>query len=330
MADKPVRADKATAVAELTEHFRNSSATVLTEYRGLTVSQITELRRSLGSETKYSVSKNTLAKRAATDAGIEGLDELFTGPTALAFVSGDPVEAAKGLRAFAKAHPVLVIKGGVFEGKAITADEVSKIADLESREVLLAKLAGAMKGNLSKAAATFQAPLSQVARLAAALQDKREKDGSAEAPDGRARTEHDFHHQKQRKVARHGEAQHRRAARRVQGDDADRAVGVREAVRRGLRGHRGRAGRGRRPPAAAPPPAEAEAEKDSFDVVLEADGGKKIQVIKVVRELTGLGLKEAKDAVEAAPKAILEGVNKEKAEAAKAKLEGEGAKVTLK
>src|SRR4030095_8367465 len=102
------------------------------------------------------------------------------GPTALAFVSGDPVEAAKGLRDFAKANPLLVIKGGVFEGKAITAAEVSKIADLESREVLLAKLAGAMKANLSKAAAVFQAPLSQVARLAAALQEKREQDGSAE------------------------------------------------------------------------------------------------------------------------------------------------------
>jgi large subunit ribosomal protein L10 len=181
MADKPVRADKATAVAELTEQFRSSSATVLTEYRGLTVSQITELRRSLGAQTKYSVSKNTLAKRAATDAGIEGLDALFAGPTALAFVSGDPVEAAKGLRAFARTNPALVIKGGVFEGKAITADEVSKIADLESREVLLAKLAGAMKGNLTKAAGLFQAPLSQVARLAAALQEKREQDGSADA-----------------------------------------------------------------------------------------------------------------------------------------------------
>jgi large subunit ribosomal protein L10 len=181
MADKPVRADKASAVAELTDNFRGSTATVLTEYRGLTVKQLTELRRSLGKETKYSVSKNTLAKRAATDAGIEGLDELFTGPTALAFISGDPVEAAKSLRAFAKAHPVLIIKGGVFEGRAISADDVNKIADLESREVLLAKLAGAMKGNLSKAAGLFQAPLSQVARLAAALQEKREKDGSAEA-----------------------------------------------------------------------------------------------------------------------------------------------------
>jgi len=170
MADKPVRADKASAVVELTDNFRNSAATVLTEYRGLTVKQLTELRRSLGQETKYSVSKNTLAKRAATDAGIEGLEELFTGPTALAFINGDPVEAAKGLRAFAKANPVLKIKGGVFEGRAITADEVNQIADLESREVLLAKLAGAMKGNLTKAAGLFQAPLSQVARLAAALQ----------------------------------------------------------------------------------------------------------------------------------------------------------------
>jgi len=181
MADK-VRADKATAVAELSEHFRTSAATVLTEYRGLTVRQITDLRRSLGRETTYSVAKNTLAKRAAADAGIAGLDELFTGPTALAFVSGDPVEAAKSLREFAKANPLLIIKGGVFEGKAISAAEVGRLADLESREVLLAKLAGAMKANLSKAAALFQAPLAQAVRTVAALQDKREKDsGSAPA-----------------------------------------------------------------------------------------------------------------------------------------------------
>jgi large subunit ribosomal protein L10 len=178
MADKPVRADKATAVAELTDRFRASSATLLTEYRGLTVAQLKELRRSLGRDTTYSVAKNTLAKRAASEAGIPGLDDLFTGPTALAFVSGDPVEAAKGLRDFAKTHPLLVIKGGVFEGKAVNADEVRKLADLESREVLLAKLAGAMKANMSKAAATFQAPLTQLARLAQALHDK--QGGSAE------------------------------------------------------------------------------------------------------------------------------------------------------
>jgi large subunit ribosomal protein L10 len=180
MADKPVRADKATAVAELTEHFRTAEATVLTEYRGLTVAQLTQLRRSLGQTATYSVAKNTLAKRAATDAGISGLDELFTGPTALTFVAGDVVEAAKGLREFAKANPALIIKGGVFEGRAISADEVNKLADLESREVLLAKLAGAMKANLSKAAAVLQAPLTKTAQLAAALQDKREKEEAAQ------------------------------------------------------------------------------------------------------------------------------------------------------
>ncbi len=182
MADK-IRTDKGAAVAELTDNFRNSPATVLTEYRGLTVSQLTQLRRALGPTTTYAIAKNTLAKRAAAEAGIDGLDALFTGPTALAFVSGDPVEAAKGLRDFAKANPLLVIKGGVFEGKAISAAEVTKLADLESREVLLAKLAGAMKHNLSKAAAVFQAPLSKTARLAAALQDKRETtDGGAASP----------------------------------------------------------------------------------------------------------------------------------------------------
>ena len=179
MADK-IRLDKGAAVAELTDNFRNSPATLLTEYRGLTVAQLTELRRSLGKTTSYAVTKNTLAKRAATDAGIEGLDALFTGPTALAFVSGDPVEAAKGIREFAKTYPALIIKGGVFEGKAITAADVAKIADLESREVLLSKLAGGMKATMSKAAAVLQAPLSKAARTVAALQDKRvQTEGSA-------------------------------------------------------------------------------------------------------------------------------------------------------
>jgi large subunit ribosomal protein L10 len=185
MADKPVRADKATAVAELTEQFRTSPATVLTEYRGLSVAELTQLRRSLGQQATYSVAKNTLAKRAAADAGISGIEQLFTGPTALTFVSGDPVEAAKDLREFAKAHPLLVIKGGVFEGRTISADEVNKLADLESREVLLAKLAGAMKGNLSKAAGLFQAPLSKAARAMAALQEKREKSAASGAAGGK-------------------------------------------------------------------------------------------------------------------------------------------------
>jgi large subunit ribosomal protein L10 len=175
-----VREQKLTAVAELTDQFRGASATVLTEYRGLTVAELKQLRRQLGGGAAYTVTKNTLAKRAAAQAGIDGLDELFAGPTALAFVSGDPVEAAKSLRDFGRAHPALVIKGGVFEGRTITADEVRRLADLESREVLLAKLAGAMKANLSKAAALFQAPLAKTARLAAALQDKRQNEETTE------------------------------------------------------------------------------------------------------------------------------------------------------
>ncbi len=186
MADTQVRPDKAAAVAELTDQFRDSSAAVLTEYRGLTMSQLTTLRRTLGRDTTYAVSKNTLTKLAAHGAGFNELDELLNGPTAIAFVKGDPVEAAKGLRDFAKAHPLLVIKGGVLDGRALTADEIKKLADLESREVLLAKLAGAMKANLSKAAATFQAPLTQMARLGAALQEKKAADAPAAAPEADA------------------------------------------------------------------------------------------------------------------------------------------------
>ena len=172
------RADKAADVAELAEHFRSSTATVLTEYRGLTVAQLKTLRRSLGDTANYAVVKNTLTKIAAKDAGVEGLDDLLAGPSAIAFIKGDPVEAAKGLRDFAKANPLLVIKGGYMDGKTLSAAEISKLADLESREVLLAKLAGAMKASLSQAAALFQAPLAQAARTIEALRVKAEADPS--------------------------------------------------------------------------------------------------------------------------------------------------------
>src|ERR1700734_2847848 len=167
------RADKATAVADIAEQFNASTATLITEYRGLTVAALAELRRSLAGSATYTVAKNTLIKRAASEAGVEGLDELFAGPTAIAFVSGEAVDAAKAIKKFAKDHKALVIKGGYMDGRALTVAEGERIADLESREVLLAKLAGAMKANLSKAAALFNAPASQVARLAAALQEKR-------------------------------------------------------------------------------------------------------------------------------------------------------------
>jgi large subunit ribosomal protein L10 len=175
--------EKISAVDELTEHFNSSSAAVITEYRGLSVKQITDLRRALGRDTTYAVVKNTLTKRAAADAGFAIDESLLQGPTAIAFVKGDPVDAAKGLRDFARTNPLLVIKGGVLDGKALTADEVKRIADLESREVLLAKLAGALKALPTRAAGLFQAPLSQMARLAKALEDKRSAETpAAEAP----------------------------------------------------------------------------------------------------------------------------------------------------
>jgi len=151
------RPDKTAAVAELTEDFRTSTATVLTEYRGLTVTSMKKLRRALGAETKYSVVKNTLTKIAAKDAGVDLSADLLTGPSAIAFIKGDPIAAAKSMRDFAKENPLLVIKGGIYEGKSITPAELMELANLESREVLLAKLAGAMKGSFAKAARIIDA-----------------------------------------------------------------------------------------------------------------------------------------------------------------------------
>ena len=151
------RPDKTSAVAELAEDFRTANATVLTEYRGLSVTSMKELRRALGTTTKYSVVKNTLTKIAAKDAGVDISDDLLVGPSAVAFIKGDPIDAAKSLRDFAKENPFLVIKGGFYEGKSVTPAEIMQLANLESREVLLAKLAGAMKGSLAKAARIFDA-----------------------------------------------------------------------------------------------------------------------------------------------------------------------------
>ncbi|MCD9198755.1 50S ribosomal protein L10 [Aeromicrobium wangtongii] len=171
-------AEKIAAVAALADNFRESSGAVLTEYRGLTVKQLQELRRSLGEDVNYAVAKNTLTKIAAKDAGVELDNELLVGPTAIAFIKGDPVLAAKSLRDFAKTNAPLIIKGGFLDGKILSAEEINKLADLESREVLLAKLAGGMKASLSNAASLFAAPLSQAARVLGALQAKAESDPS--------------------------------------------------------------------------------------------------------------------------------------------------------
>jgi large subunit ribosomal protein L10 len=178
--------EKLGAVAEIVDHFNGSAATVITEYRGLTVKQVTQLRQALGEDTTYTVVKNTLTRLAAAEAGVSIDDSLLVGPTAIAFVKGDPVAAAKGLREFAKTNPLLVIKGGVLEGRSLTAAEVGQIADLDSREVLLAKVAGVLKALPTRAAGLFQAPLSQVARLAKALEDKTPAEAAGQASEAPA------------------------------------------------------------------------------------------------------------------------------------------------
>ncbi|MFL6107580.1 MAG: 50S ribosomal protein L10 [Marmoricola sp.] len=181
------RPDKTAAVAEIVESFNESAGAVLTEYRGLTVKQLRDLRRALGENANYAVVKNTLTKLAAKEAGVEGFDDLLNGPTAIAFINGDVVEAAKGLRDFAKANPALVIKGGFIDGASMDAREIGKLADLESREVLLGKLAGAMLASLSQAVYLLNAPLAQAARIVGALEAKAQQDptilaGGAGAP----------------------------------------------------------------------------------------------------------------------------------------------------
>lgn len=173
---------KQAAIAELTDKFRESGAAVLTEYRGLSVSQLSQLRTSLRANGSYSVVKNTLTEIAAKEAGVSAFEGQLSGPSAIAFITGDPVEAAKSLRDFAKANPLLVIKAGVLDGKSMTAEEITKLADLESREVLLAKLAGALKAKTSQAAALFQAPLSKTVRTVEALRAKVAESGGAAAP----------------------------------------------------------------------------------------------------------------------------------------------------
>jgi len=176
------RPDKEAAVAELTEDFRTANATYLTEYRGLTVTSMKQLRRSLGADTKYAVVKNTLTKIAAKGAGVEISDDLLAGPSALAFVKGDPIDAARHLKNFQKENPLLVIKGGIYEGKLVTTAEIMKLADLESREVLLAKLAGAMKGSLAKAARVFDALRIKMEASAPALSEPSNNSAVSEVP----------------------------------------------------------------------------------------------------------------------------------------------------
>jgi large subunit ribosomal protein L10 len=335
------RADKVAAVTDIAEQFKDATATLITEYRGLTVANLAELRRSLAGSATYAVAKNTLVKRAASEAGIDGLDELFVGPTAIAFISGEPVDAAKAIKNFAKDHKALVIKGGYMDGHPLTVAEVERIADLESRYVVLAKLAGAMKANPPRRPAC------------SALRHRR-------WPGWRPRCKRRSRPPKRPKLQ-----PLRPKPRRKSPNNQTRKIPVPESERTPTMAKISSdelldafkemtllelsdfvkkfeetfdvtaaapvAMAAAAPGAAGAPAAEAAEEQTEFDLILEAAGDKKIGVIKVVREVvSGLGLKEAKDLVDGAPKPLLEKVNKEAADEARAKLEDAGATVTVK
>ena len=169
------RPEKEAVGAQLTDKFREADAIYLTEYRGLTVPQISELREKLGRDTSYTVAKNTLIRIAAKEAGIEGLDEILAGPTAVTFVKGDFIEAAKTLRDFAKTNKALIIKGGFADGTVYDAEGAQKLADLKSRPQLLAEFAGDIKATMSKAAYLFNALPTKAVRTIDALREKQEK-----------------------------------------------------------------------------------------------------------------------------------------------------------
>lgn len=173
--------EKVDAVNELSERFNSATATVVTQYRGLSVAQLERLRKTLGEGATYRVAKNTLVKRATEQAGVEGIDELFEGPTALTFVEGEPVDAAKTLRDFAKDNKALEIKGGYMDGRALSISEIERMADLDSREATLGKLAGAMKAKLTETAGLLAAPASQVARMTDALKAKKSDGADSES-----------------------------------------------------------------------------------------------------------------------------------------------------
>ena len=179
--------EKVERVAELKERIDGSAALLLTEYRGLSVSEITELRRSLAEGgASFAVVKNTLMRRAAADAGVAELEAMLVGPSAVAFVDGDPVAAAKSVVKAQKLHPALVLKGGYMDGKVLSADEAKGLADLESREVMLSKIAGLLKSDMSKAAALFVGAQSKFLSL---LEAYKAKLPGEEAPEPEAAAE---------------------------------------------------------------------------------------------------------------------------------------------
>ena len=324
------KADKATAVADIAEQFKEATATVVTEYRGLTVANLAELR-ARSPAPPPTPSPRTRWSSGPRRSRYRGPRRTVRRTHRIAFIKGEPVDAAKAIKTFAKDNKALIIKGGYMDGHALSVAEVERIADLESREVLLAKLAGAMKGKLAKAAgcSTLRRRRSPDWPPLCKRRKAGEEVPPSKPPDTRDHP-HPNHYERKDHTPWRSSAPTNCST--LQGDDPAGALRVREDVRRDLRRHRRRAGRRcRRRRRGAAAPAEAAEEQSEFDVILEGAGEKKIGVIKVVREIvSGLGLKEAKDLVDGAPKPVLEKVNKEAADDAKAKLEEAGASVTVK
>ncbi len=304
--------EKATAVAELTERFGRARLAIVTESARLSANQVTELRKQLrGANAEYRVVKNTLAVRASEGTIFSGVTGYLKGPTGLVIGYDDPVLPTKILRDFImaeKREEKIKITIGVLEGKVVQPAELAAVAKLPKKEVLIAMLLSAMQGPARGLVYTLSAVLSKFVRVIAAIQDKRKGDGDMSTTTTKLSQEELIKAIETMSVL----------------DLADLVKGL--ETRFGVTAAA--------PVSAAAPAAGAAAaaeEKTSFDVVLvSAPADKKIQVIKVVRELTSLGLKEAKDLVEGAPKPVKTGVTKEECDSMKKKLEESGAKVEIK
>lgn len=307
--------EKATAVAELAEKFGRARLAILTECAGLPVNQVTELRKQLrGAKAEYKIVKNTLAFRAAEGTTLAGLKGHLKGPTGVVIGYDDPVLPTKVLRDFIgaeKREEKIRITVGVLEGKILQPDELAAVAKLPKKEVLIAMLLSAMQGPIRGVVYTLSAVLSKFVRVIAAIQDKRKGEGDMPATEGKLSQDELIKAIESMSVLELAEL--------VKGLESKFGVTAAAPVAVAAA------------PAAGGGAAAAAEEKTAFDVILAAaPADKKIQIIKVVRELTNLGLKEAKDLVEGAPKPVKTGVAKEEADTMKKKLEESGAKVEVK
>lgn len=307
--------EKATAIAELTEKFGRARLAILTECAGMPVNQMTELRRQLrGAKAEYCVIKNTLAVRASTGTILADAKDHFKGPTGLVIGYDDPVLPAKILRDFIQAEKrseKIKVTVGVLDGKLVQAADLAAIAQLPKKEVLIAMLLSAMQGPIRGVVYALSGVLSKFVRVIAAIQDKKKGEGDMSAAAGTKLSQEEL-------IKAIEGMSVLELADLVKGLETRFGVTAAAPVAVAAAGGGG----------AAAAPAE---EKTSFDVILvSAPADKKIQVIKVVRELTSLGLKEAKDLVEGAPKPVKAGATKEESDTMKKKLEESGAKVEIK